>query len=232
MNRIEDSEYFFISYDNVIRHPSAYLLHKIVNNSDYKEFDNFIKTEELVDKTINEIAALSNIWATKNPLEYYAKQKFDYNMTYAELFLTDDNVYNNSPLLKFGETLPLILNQQFTKKVFIYSREYDPRIDADIRKQFNANRKISYVNGEFIDVVKSVENITTFIIDDISMVQELLDNDIISYKTILLANYGYNYKLSDIIIDENYGRELTLKIDNIDKLSTEKVFKLKMFLPI
>lgn len=232
MRRVDDDEYFFITYDNIIRNPYSYIMHQLVNNEEYSSYKDFIHTEKLENKSIAEISEIISMNPIKNPLEYYSKDEFDYNLSLAELYLSMDNVYSESPLLKFGIALGIILKQQFTKKVYIYSKEFDPRIDEDIRKQFGGSKKIVYINGDLIEVVKSIDKITTFIIDDIDMVQRLIDSDLVSYTNILLANYGYNYKLSDIIIDESYGREVILKIDNLHELMNTKVFKLKVFDPV
>ncbi len=231
MRRIEDDEYFFICFDNVIKNPSAFILHQLANNELYKDYKNFINLENFEGRSLNDVIDLHNVIHTKNPLYRLSKSKFDYDLTYAELYLSMNNIYEDSPLLRIGEALKILLLQKFTRNVYIYSREYDERINKEIISNYNGSKKIVYVNGEFIDVVKSINKITTFIVDDIDYIEELIDNDIISYKTILLANYGYNYKLSDIVIDEEYGNELTLKIDDLSNLMYKKIFKLSTFTP-
>ena len=86
MRRVEDDEYFFITYDNVIRNPYAYILHQLVNNDEYKDYKDFLDNE-LIGKSIDELCELLTVRPVKNPLEYFATKEFDYDLSLIELYL-------------------------------------------------------------------------------------------------------------------------------------------------
>ena len=88
--------------------------------------------------------------------------------------------------------------------------------------------KVVYINGDFNEVIADIhkdDRITSYIVNNIEYVKKLLDTNMATYTTILLANYGYNYKMNE----EHQIPELL--IDGIEKLGKEKIFKFGVFDP-
>lgn len=221
-------EVIFITYDDVIKSSKLYILKTLLNDIEYKkcykDFINYSKIENKDDQQLNAIISAST---KSNILEFLATKEFDYNVTYDDLVSRFDDIYEKSDLLEIGKSIYVLLQQKFTKKIFIYTKDYDKRLHKNITDLFDME-SIVYINGEFEDVINdifSTDTITSYILNDINLLQKLIDMDKVKFTSVLIANYGYNYTLNDDLIP-------ILKIDNIDNISKEKVFKLGVFQPI
>lgn len=220
-------EVVFITYEDVIKTTKLYILKKLLNdkefNTCYKDFIDFSKIENKDDSALSGIITA----ATKNNiLEYLATSQFDYNLTYLDLIERFDDIYDESKLLAIGNSIHVLLKQKFTKTIYIYTKAYDKRIHKNLNDIFDME-SIVYINGEFEEVIEDIsktEKITSYILNDIDLLQKLIDIDKVKFTSVLIANYGWNYKLNSEGIP-------ILKIDDIDNISKEKVFKLGVFVP-
>ena len=221
---ISDDEVIFIIYDGIIKTPIPFLLKKL-QDSEYNEgYSDAIDYSKFKDFDENQLLAVTSRRLNKNILEYLAIDEFDYKVTYDDLIQRFPTIYSDSKLLSIGRSIYILLHQSFLKKIYIYSEYYDERIQSDISNSFKDLENVTYVSGNFEDVISKIpEKITTYVIDDIDYITILINLKKIQYTNILLAKYGFNYKLNE---DSNMP---VLKIDNIDELIKKEIFKLATF---
>ena len=179
---------------------------------------------ELYDE---EILGLCIQSTDRNILKFVAKKEFDYDAAYKNLYRADRDkeLFEKSHALIMYKTLEIIQNQSFTKKIYIYSPEYDQRIYDDIKENMPNLKNVEYLCGGFVTAVKECRDLTTFIVPDIEFVKLLIDENLIKYTTVLLANYGYNYKAGK-------NNVAVLDIDgDIDDIMEKEHFKMSIFSP-
>ena len=75
-----------------------------------------------------------------------------------------------------------------------------------------------------LDELTSKIRFTSFVLNDVTIIENLIKRGIVSYTNILVANTGWQYTT-----DSN--NNLILKVDDIDSLSEKHIFKLAMFDP-
>ena len=219
-------ETMFIMYDDIIKTSKFLILKKLLTDeyrNNYKDYINYSKIDNLTDEQL-----YGTVFAAtdKNILKYLATKSFDYDATYIDLYLDDSSIISKSKLLSFGSSISILLKQSFLDKIYIYSNHYDENIYRDIYDNFGSTN-IIYVYGEFNDVIDNLSKttkITTYVLNDIDLVNNLIENNKITYTNVLVTNTGWNYKLNDRSIP-------VLKLDNSDKLTRENIFKLAVFDP-
>lgn len=218
------TEVFFVSYEEVIKSPYPVILQTILTK--YKDFySNYLKLDDLVHYNFANLTRFCIQRTDVNLLEYIAKTEFDYEGTLLELKSRFSNLYKISELLKFGQSLPILIAQRFTEKVYIYSPKYDPRIHLDIQTSLGTMDKIAYVAGNLAEAVSNLKHkVTAFVFNDIAQIVEVAPTGKLKNSTVLLASYGYNYTL------DSKG-DLILKID-IEKMCREYGFEFVQFAPI
>lgn len=219
-------EVLFITYEDVIKTTKLYILKKLLEEEYKSCYKDFIDYSKIEGKNDNDLMGVITASTDINILKYLSISEFDYDVTYTDLLLTYPECIEKSKLLTFGESIHVLMKQSFLNHIYIYSKFYNENIEKDITNNYGTTM-ISYVTGDFKEAVSSVpsENrITSFILNDINYVQTLLDLDKVAYTNLLVANYGYNYKLNKDGIP-------ILKIDKIDDLGKERIFKLGMFTP-
>ena len=215
-------EIIFITYEDIIKSINPFIISQILQKYKlyYNEFLNLASVENLNKKQLDLFCIRRK---DKNIFHTLAKKDFDCNTAMKELAHKFDDTYLNSELLIIGKTLGFIIPQKFTKKIYIYSKEYDKRIHLDIQMNFKDMNKVNYITGNLIDVINSIEGVTTYIFADIIDVTALLATNKIAYTNILVANYGYNY----VLIND----KLTLRI-NLEEHMKERIFKFVTFMPL
>lgn len=215
-------EIIFIVYDEVIKSPYPFILNLIK-----KELRPYY--EDYLDLSILDKMDSDNIMRfciqrhEKNIFRMLAKKEFDYDEALKDIVNKFDDLYINCDLLSIGKSIEFIKYQKFTEKIYIYTPEYDKRIHFDIQSTFQDMNKINYVTGPFYDVISSLDGVTSYILNDILDLSTLLALDKTKYTNILVANYGYNYSLTD-------DNKLVLRM-NPEPLMDKYIFKFGLFLP-
>lgn len=185
-------EIIFITYDEVIRSPYPFLLDKI--NTDFREiYQSFLKTEMFERYDIKQLLGFCSKRTDKDLFKYLSRFEFDYDTSLRDLKSRYIELYDESELLKIGESLFLLLTQKFTKKVYIYTEDYDIRVHLDIQKTYNDMERVSYIYGDFKEALQLAEGVTNFIINDLDYLIDIIDSGKADYTTIMLASYGYNF---------------------------------------
>ena len=215
-------EIIFISYDEIIKNVYPLLLSLILKR--YKnEYKDFLKIDLIENMNIDDLYILCIQRHDKNILRYLSKKEFNYEESLKNIYNKFNDLFINSDLLSIGASIHMLLTQKFTKKIYIYTKEYDKRIHLDLELNYRDMNKINYVTGNFLDAVNKLDGITTYILNDIMDVSYILDERI-NYTNILLANYGYNYTI-------NENGTLVLRL-NLEEAMDKYVFKFSTFFPI
>lgn len=224
VDRATIPEIVFVTYDMVIKDYRPFILKTIAESDQlmlaYKEFIDTALVETLTDKQKNFLPVISR---SRNIFEHIAIKKFNYDKSLKEFISMYPNIYSDSELLTFGESIHVLKRQKFTSKIFIYTEEYDERIHYDIQSTYTDMGLIEYVSGPFEDVIMSInENITTYVLNDADLVDKLIALDRVKETEILIADIAYNYKIND-------KNELMVKIDNLDDKMNKHIFRIGMF---
>lgn len=217
-------EVIFITYEDVIKSYQPTLLRYILDNYPDK-FSHFINIDKIKRLDQNNLIRLCIQRTNKNILEYLAIREFDYELVLKTLKSKIVDLYFESPILVMGDSLNILLTQKFVDTIYIYSEEYDPRIHEDLIELYNQNEKIRYVVGDFSSCIRKIPEVTTFILNDVDYVLDIINEGKEEYSNILIANYGYNY-----ILNEETD-EIELRID-LDKILANKVCKHAIFTPL
>lgn len=217
-------EVIFIEYIGIIKNPFPFVLKKICE--EWKmTLGNYVDLSKIINKDISQLLYLSIKSTEKNVLKYIAKRPFDSDSIFNQVYNKYDNLYAESEMLSIGMSLQILLRQNFIKKVYIYTADYDKRIHLDLADNYPKD-KISYITGEDkLRVIKEIKDeITSYITTDISLVDKLISIDKISYSSVLVASYGYNLRLGK-------AGSLELKIDDVEDKVNKYTFKLASFVP-
>lgn len=130
------------------------------------------------------------------------------------------NILDIAIKYKIYETLPSICNQDLIKNVYVYTDNYSSAIENDIKENFGI--KATYIYGDFVEALKryNITNDTSYILSDILKINDLKENNLLEYSSILLAEgYGYNFVDGEPLID-------------LDELMDNTLFKIFYFNPI
>lgn len=217
-------EILFIEYAEVIKSPTLFML-KLIRGPLKEVYRDFIHVEFLETMTDEELEIYLLRRKHKNIFFDLAKREFDYDTAYQNLYDKYDNMYDRSPLLKIGTTIDFLSGQKFNKKIYLYSKTYDPRIELDIKYSFRDWSKIEYVYGDIATVLENISPVTTFILNDIWLIPELCNLDKIKMTDVLSTNYRYNLTYNE----EAKEFEPCLLVE---KYAMDYVFKFGLFAPI
>ena len=216
-------ETIFITYDGIIKDYRPFILKKIAEIPELTEaYRGFINVDILQGLTIDQLNFLSMISPSRNILEFLAIKQFDYEKALNDIYNKFPEMYIDSELLSFGQSLNILKRQSFTKKIYIYTENYDKRIHFDIQNQYKDMNLIEYITGPFEDVMKTIdEHITTFVLYDIAMVDKLIELKKIHEAHILIPDIAFNYKMG------TNGAQM--RIDDIEKKCVDNIFRIASF---
>lgn len=215
-------EIMLIEYTDVIKCPSAGILNLI--KKDYiNELKDLININKLNLMDFNNIQRYCIERPTKNVLDYIKVNPFNTDTIYKALYNAYDTIYMDLPLMSIGDSVYFLSKQKFTEKIYIFSEEYDKKIEFDIKENYCELDNVFYVAGDFKSIINSIEKPTSYILSDIDKVQTIIDENKIEFVEIMVAQYGYNYCIDDSI----------LKIrGDYDKMMYDKNFKIASFTPL
>lgn len=227
MELSKQPENIFVDYEGVIKSSVPTLLSQLelVFKESLKDFINFDMITGMKRANLTRISVQRT---EKNILKYLAKKEFDYDKTLKEISDSFVDLYMNSDNLVMAETLSgIILKQKFLNNLYIHTEEYDKRIHYDIQNNFKINcSKVHYITGKKEEVYDDLQGITSFILNDIEDILLLIKLKKTEYTNILVANYGYNYKL-----DEKTG-EVVPKVELTEDMLKKNIFKFATFMPV
>jgi len=215
-------EIILVEYKDVIKCPSAGVLSLIKEDymDDLKGLINTNKLDLLDFKNIQRYAIER---PHKNILDYIKIKDFDTKAVYDALYNAYDTIYMDLPLMTIGNSLYFISQQKFTKKIYIFSEEYDKKIEFDIKENYCEMKNIFYVAGDLPSIIEAIEPVTSYIFADVDHVKTIMDLGKLEYTEIMVAQYGYNYEIRDSVLTIKGGYE---------NMTHEKLFKIACFTPL
>ena len=185
----------FCVYENVFRDHNFFLLKKIMEDSNLRrQLEDFIDLSRFEQQCDARIQALLLHRHEQNILKWLATRKFDYDYNYKALHEHWLMMYEESPKLVFFEAFQKMLQEDFLKELFIYSKEFDKRIAHDIVKNLGHKDKVVYVTGQYMSVIERIGEINMFIDHDVSRISPILRMPEKTVNSFLIAQYGYNYE--------------------------------------
>ena len=197
-----------INYDDCVKCSDFFLFEMIIDH--YRDsFKNFISVDllDLMDTEPN----FKLIYFSRtiyNPFQWMAITDFDYDGNYEYFHKKYKNMYIESYSLDLCQDIIEFTKSYMIKNIYIYSKEYDKRIDFDYQYTFNKNPKLQYVTGNLDDVIDkcSIEAVFYPVIND-EILQLARKNKHVIFS---IPNYGFNMQdpvtLKGITdTDENIG---------------------------
>lgn len=215
-------EYILIEYKDVIKCPSAGML-QLIKDEYIEDMKDLIDTRKLQRMDFKNIQRYCIERPFKNILDYIKIIDFNTDDIYNALYNNCNDLYEKLPLMIMGEAVFMLISQKFTKKIYIFSEEYDKKIEDDIIEKFGEHKNIFYVAGSFADILNNIEQPTSYMLSDVDKVKTILKLNKQEYSEIMIAQYGYNYEINDGIIQIR---------GNYDELMPEKHFKIASFTPL
>ena len=215
-------EIMLVEYIDTIKCPSAGILNLI--KKDYvNELKGLIDINKLQRMDFKNIQRYVIERPTKNILDYIKTNDFNTNEIYKALYNAYDTIYMDLPLMAIGSSIYFLSKQKFTEKIYLFSEEYDKKIEYDIKEHFCELDNVYYVAGDFKSILNSIESPTSYILSDIDKVKTIIDMEKIEFTEIMIAQYGYNYSIKDSI--------MSIK-GNYDKMMYDLNFKIASFTPL
>lgn len=215
-------EIILIEHDDVIKCPSLGIL-ELIKEKYTDDLKGLIDIPKIQRMDFNNLQRLCIERPTKNILDYLKLTDFNTGDIYDELYKSDKSIYMGIPLMVMGSSIYILSPQKFTKGIYIFSEEYDEKIEYNIYENFSDLPNVYYVAGDLKEIIQSIPKPTMYIFSDIEHVQTLINENKIEYTEIMVAQYGYNYEVKNGI--------LQIKGD-YDKLMPELLFKIASFSPL
>lgn len=193
-------EVIFIEYDRVIKSSDQFLLHKIGGELSHV-YDQFLDLTDIRGKDMDNCMTITQMTKKINIFEALAKIQlpdgwFD---DYLRLYNIYDEMFKEANILDIGQSLHLLNNQRFTKKIYFWTPRKDDRVVGDIVERYSDRSKMEYVYGDLKEILNSIdEKITMFIIADLSLLEFITDYKNLDYTELMYARYRFNqYKDSE-----------------------------------
>lgn len=215
-------EIMLIEYRDIIKCPDAGILN-LIRHDYMDELKSLIDVNKLRLMDYKNMQRYAIERPCRNVLDYIKIRDFNTDEIYKALYNAYDTIYMDLPLMTIGDAIYFLSKQKFTKKIYIFSEEYDKKIEFDIKENYCELDNVYYIAGAFMDIINSIEPVTSLMLSNIDYVQTLIDNDKIEYREIMIAQYGYNYEIKDSIMSIR---------GEYEKLMYEKKFKIASFTPL
>lgn len=215
----------FVAYDDVLKCISTEVM-KLIREEPYaSDYKDFIDMESILGKSDAQLNNISQKRCFYNILEYLKIGEFDHTATLAELLIRHPDIYRKSKPLVMCNALNILGNEATTKHIYLYTPCQDKVITEDLGRILSPTtiKKSTIVHGTITEALSAVKDkLTLFVLSDISHIHEIVMCGREEYADIVLANYGYNYRL-----DENM--HVIINLD--DKICSGRQFRLAMFKP-
>lgn len=221
-------EVFFISYDEIIRSPYPFILHKLNTTSLGASLSDYLDLDKIKPFNFNNLLAYTFQREHVNVLEDFKKTEFDVNTTLAQLKERYVELYQQSPLLSIGKSMFMFLKEEFIKKIYIYSETYDERIAYDIFRTYGASDKLQYAYGPLEEVIPQLaERPTSYFFSNIDDLFTFADKpEWYEYCQFFMADYRFNY------VDTEDSVDLDLRFDLGELFGESPICKFAAFMPV
>ena len=220
---VKSTENIFIQYHDVIKSYKPKLLKHMLYTEYRVGYKGCIDFDKFKDYSDDQLLGLVARSTDINILKYLQTSDFNADLCLHDIKRNVPLLYKDSKLLDIGISLRMMLKEPYVNKIYIQIPEKDERIIADLEDLYNNKEKMMCVIGDCKTAIQQCpDKITTYILNDITLVDDLIEMDKIAYTTVLVANCGWNYKLSDDGIP-------ILKVDNLESKMKSHVFKCATF---
>lgn len=211
-------EIILIEYEDVIKCPSAGIL-ELIKRQYEDDLKGLIDLDKINNMDFKNIQRFCIERPCKNILDYIKLQNFNTDKIYKALYDAFDTIYMELPTMVMGNAVYVLSPQKFTKKIYIFSEEYDEKIEYDIKEKYYTEKNVFYVAGKFDDILDTIEQPTSFILSDIDKVETIINKKKQKFTEILIAQYGYNYEVIDGILQIK-GEYDTKMADGLFKIAS------------
>ena len=110
------------------------------------------------------------------------------------ILLQDNTIYKLSPTLSICKFTTVYRKQNMKFPIFIYSEQEEPYIEKDCKELFSGI-SVRYLYGDLKTAIMNCDQNFTYILSDITLMQELINILAGTFSHILIAReYRYNYK--------------------------------------
>ena len=185
-----------VSYHGVLRDANQFIMHQILNDPHlHKQLEKYVDFDRFKNMSDNRIDLKMMLREIKNPLEWLSIKPFNYEANYKKLYEHYPNMFEKSAPLPFYRTIVQMIEAKFVNHIYIYAKDYDERIAYDIVKTFGKNDIVKFVNGNYLDVLEILEEVTTIVTGDISEVSPIVTIPKYHKSMVMVARYGYNYEM-------------------------------------
>ena len=223
--------YMFICFKDMIKLTYPVLLYQLVREY-YDDLKDYLELDKIKDFDIYSLERICAERLDINPLKYIKKPMIPDET--CDLLLKAFNeemidIYTQSRLSEFGAKLYTILPQERIKEFYVYIEEPAHQAIIDFNVYFGDYiHKVKFLTGDFIRAVQCVPHRpTSYVLNDISYVHQLIEHKYIQYTEILLGELGCNYELDDTFGLKLKGLDDKSMKDNIFKLRVTPVVTLK-----
>lgn len=233
------SQSIFIMYDGVIKDPRENIINFILEDSEEVRLDNIFPISLLRSLTPQQKRGLIVCSTSFNFFEFLCglskakdinKEEIQGLLDYmTSEYLGRSDLYNDLPLLVIGDSIPKLLKMSNISKIYIYTPVKDKRVIMDLIGEYGKQEKIEMVHGNIENILKEYQDISTFMINDLYVVECLKKLYPKKKLDILIPDYLYLYahentpvlKINDVAIEEylkgtSYYVKLFKPVDDYD----------------
>lgn len=186
-------------YDNVIKSPDPFIL-KLAANKYSKKLEDFMYLELPYTSTLPAITQRCVMRTIKNPIEWLAKKKFDYDKLYNELKAKSIRLYEDSIYLRSMDTISIFLKSYCIGKIYVWNDTYDKRQLYDLSGYIDkSNGKMEYVVAPTLQqAIDTIGNVHVVYDWDVDRVAEMVNAGINDDILFAVADYPFNFEPDDL----------------------------------
>ena len=145
-------------YDEIIKLGGLFVL-QVVRDNYADKMKEFIDIDFLRNTSDEDLFYLYLARTIYNPFEWLAIKEFNYEKNYLYFWKKFKNMFISARATDIKKTVDNLVDAYFISNIYIYSKEYDKRIDFDSQSmvRFGVHReKIKYVTGNLPAVLDQI----------------------------------------------------------------------------
>ena len=144
-----------IHYDEIVKLGGLFVL-QIIRDNYADKMKNYIDIDFLRNTSDEDLFYLYLARTIYNPLEWLAIKEFNYEKNYEFFWKKYKNMFISARATDIKKTIDNLVDAYFINTIYIYSREYDARIDFDSQSMVQNvihREKLKYVTGKLSAVL-------------------------------------------------------------------------------
>lgn len=212
-------ETILIEYNRVIKNSDQFLMWKLGNEL-YDLYKDTLNIERLKGISREDALVLTNMMFKPNVLDNFKKDSLPdgWIKSYIDLYFSYPDMWENCTLIDMGVALYNLASQKFVDKIILWSPFEDPRIEDDIHSRHKKIDKIAFAYGDLLPILETnPTQVTSFIIGDVSLVEDIAQYSQHEFTEILIAKYRFNLARNEegryeTVVDVDALMDLNIKI--------------------